>query len=608
MSGVHDRVKARRAMRIPGWWGACLHIVFAAPLSTAGCSARSPRSEEASQTSRCPEGRRCAGGEACVSGECVPVRGLAAGFAFTCAVVPPSEVRCFGSNTEGQLGLGRASARERPTKVPGLSHVVELSAGDFHACARTDAGEVFCWGKGSRGEIGDGSNVERATRTRVASISDAVALAAGAEHTCALSRGGAVFCWGANDGGQLGDGTKSHRSAPVRVALPARAAGIAAASWTSCAWFQTGEVYCWGDLHEPGPDNTGRFERVASPRRVRTISGVAQVAVGYAHICARTSAGSVVCWGVSHLGNATPQGSSAPDFVIPVPGLGRVVDLVASAEHTCARSEEGRVLCFGKGLHAPSSGMDPEPPASVPLAVPGLSGVVELATGANHTCARMPDASIRCWGDNDDGQLGDGTREARREPTPLLPPGAPLSPYALDDRQIGAGDRCESDADCGFEDPCTNARCVAHPAPAPSMTCAASPAPARCECAMNRCAKRPSRPPKPPPETCQDWADCAVDEPAGRCMVAQSPRSNLRNYVSEGPLCRCDPDARQCIFEWVEPVACKRDADCWFSNELPHKAIRRPPQIRRPFQPCRGGEVPPVCSQGICSFGHPYPC
>jgi hypothetical protein len=143
-----------------------------------------------------------------------------------------------------------------------------------------------------------------------------------------------------------------------------------------------------------------------------------EVAVGRVHACARLGDGTLSCWGVNSAGQLGDGTSS--DRAQPVtPPVRDVIALAAGANHTCAITRSAALWCWGQGF------------GGTPQMV--LASVVEVAAGRVHTCARTVDGAVWCWGENDEGQLGDGTTLRRLTPTRVtLPPG--LLP-----RQLGLG-------------------------------------------------------------------------------------------------------------------------------------------------------------------------
>jgi alpha-tubulin suppressor-like RCC1 family protein len=146
-----------------------------------------------------------------------------------------------------------------------------------------------------------------------------------------------------------------------------------------------------------------------SPIQVSGLSaGVAELALGANHSCARMIDGTMRCWGSNEngqLGDGTTQDRDTP---APVPGLGGVQRIAAGRSESCAVLADSTVRCWGA---------TPVAAGNAPAPVEGLSEVVAVALGALHACALRKDGTVACWGDNAKGQIGDGTTEARSVPT-----------------------------------------------------------------------------------------------------------------------------------------------------------------------------------------------
>jgi len=177
---------------------------------------------------------------------------LAAGMYYTCAVLDSGVTKCWGSNNYGQLGDGSTTNRYTPTIVHSSlgGTPVLLAAGQYHTCAVLDSGKTKCWGYNTQGQLGDASVTTRHIPTTVdASLGGTPALlAVGYLHTCAVLDSGATKCWGYNGYGQLGDGSSTDRTTPttVHTDLGGTPVLLAAGDYHSCAVLDSAAIRCWG--------------------------------------------------------------------------------------------------------------------------------------------------------------------------------------------------------------------------------------------------------------------------------------------------------------------------------------------------------------------------
>lgn len=349
---------------------------------------------------------------------------VAAGQGHSCVLTNVGHVKCWGSNSSGQLGDRSTVGKLNPVPVYGLgSGIQAVVAGSRFTCALTTGGGVKCWGSNLYGQLGDGGNTSRATPAFVSGLSSgAVALGAGDDFVCAVMAGGGVKCWGQNHAGQLGDGTATDRPTPVDVVnLGASAAAVDAGSIHTCVRTSTGGAKCWGG-NSRGQLGDGTFTSRPTPADVTGLtSGVVEISTTYEHTCALLASGGVRCWGGNFYGTIGNGGSTDRPSPTDVSGLTSGAQAIAAGQfHTCAATVTGSVKCWGIN----SGGQLGDGSAAlsrVPVDVVNLpSGVVDIVAGDDHTCAVVGGGGVKCWGRNYYGQLGNGRDSSRPRPVNVV--------------------------------------------------------------------------------------------------------------------------------------------------------------------------------------------
>jgi alpha-tubulin suppressor-like RCC1 family protein len=251
---------------------------------------------------------------------------------------------------------------------------------------------------------------------------DVVSIAAGERHTCVLTSAGAVKCWGFNHDGQLGDGRDSDRSVPVDVTGLTSGAKAIVAGWRhTCALTSGGGAKCWGNNHDGQLGDGTEVDRRTPQDVVGLLTQVTAIAAGERHTCALTTTGGVKCWGNNHdgeLGDGTRKDKITP---VDVTGLTTGVTAIAAGwRHTCALTTTGGVKCWGNN-HDGQLGNGTDTDSPVPVDVLGLtSGVTGIAARWRHTCALTSAGRVKCWGGNHHGEIGDGTKTDRSAPVDVV--------------------------------------------------------------------------------------------------------------------------------------------------------------------------------------------
>ncbi len=331
-----------------------------------------------------------------------------------------------------------------------------VSAGAFHTCAVAVDGTAWCWGRNDSGQIGTGSRFGSDSclknsswlacspkPVRVSGIKNAVMVAAGYAHSCALLADGTIKCWGENNAGQLGDFTYTGletcgqiykegypcSTTPVRVTGISTATAITAGRDFTCALLKNGSVWCWGRNDsgqigngiKNGPEHCNFLKSSTSVKQqkyndscstvavpVFGVSSAVQISAGENHTCALLSDGQIKCWGDNRSGQLgdkmVKDFSAAPVLVF---GVMRATGIAAGFAHTCATLWDGRVKCWGKNNEG-QFGDGTKKDSAIPVEVRQLFSATAISAGVYHTCALISGGAVKCWGKNESGQLGTG--------------------------------------------------------------------------------------------------------------------------------------------------------------------------------------------------------
>lgn len=351
-----------------------------------------------------------------------------------------NQIMYDGCNTRCQISIG----------VKQVTPSVEFT------CALLKNGKVTCFGGDFDGSLGLGDGDQTGTMPQdgmfVAFPGDAniTQIAATWRHICALDEAGKVYCWGANPFGQLGDGTnnttKQAPGEPIAIKGNLKATHIAAGMYHTCAILEDNSVRCWG-YGAYGQLGTGNVEDILIPNtdvnfaKYNNDSAPQKLVLGQQYSCALFANQTVSCWGwnfdphkqAGYETNEVEDPQKGGLWLNPGPALDfgdvtfKVLDIDAGSLHTCVMSTDGRVRCWGNNQNGELGyGYKGGGQAILTQDVDFAGNVVRIASGAlaadtMHTCVATQTGGVLAWGDGTRGQLGLGEKLDYLPAPPLTP-------------------------------------------------------------------------------------------------------------------------------------------------------------------------------------------
>jgi alpha-tubulin suppressor-like RCC1 family protein len=399
---------------------------------------------------------------------------ISVGGDFACGLTSAGVAYCWGNNKNDQMGNGGSSIADVPGAVTTSGvlsgkTLTQIDAGDTYACALASTGAAYCWGLGTNGQLGNSASTTSSTAVAVtvSGVLSGVALVqitTGGTSTCALGSAGAAYCWGAGGSGQLGNGSTTAIQ-NTAVAVSATSTGMPLAQITAgtsfaCAADVTGAAYCWG-LGTPGDQLGNNLNASSSTPVAVTSTGVLagvtlfQISSGQVDTCTQSTTEAFYCWGTNtngQLGNASTTSSDvpvtvagitpgAPTSVAAFPGsttaivywvapaslgTGTLTGYIATASSGATCSTTTALTCTITGLTNGTTYTVTVVTETTDGNSPGSSAATvtpwppeAIAAGGRESSCTISNGKAYCWGDDSDGELGNGVTTSTAQLTPV---------------------------------------------------------------------------------------------------------------------------------------------------------------------------------------------
>lgn len=345
-------------------------------------------------TKKCGEDKWCLNGE-CTSTCSIKADKIWSSYNTTCAKIN-AETICWGSNKASRLLIDQDISESMvPIKFDYFSkNIKKILHADDYSCALFDDATVKCWGV---------LNGISQPPSEISGIDDAIDISITMSPTksiCIINSQNKLRCWGFNGHAELGDGTLTNRyNSAVDVLIDEKATSISLGVHYSCALLEDETVKGWG---------THKAEPIKIPVLVNNLSGVKKISSGGYHRCALLGDKTIKCWGSNFDGQLGIGKDVGYYGATLVKNIDTAIDISCGGYHTCALLEDKTVKCWGNNNFGQLAYNNYTVGKNTPQSVYGLNNVEQISLGWNHTCALLSDKTIKCWGDNRYGQLGDG--------------------------------------------------------------------------------------------------------------------------------------------------------------------------------------------------------
>jgi len=391
----------------------------------------------------------------------------------TCAVRRDQTISCWGGDLDGQLGKGITGAT-------GISGVIQVAAGSFHTCALLADGSIECWGLNAQGQRtvpalpkDGGSPIISYTATASPGGNTCTAIAPATSCTVNGLTNGQNYTFVVTALNAIGRSSESAPSANITPATvpnaPTMVSGISRntqiiANWTpplsdgglpitsytatatpsgnTCSAIAPATSCTIDGLYNGigytirvtavNAVGTSQASNSSPPITLKSVPGAptaahasagsssanvlwdspraTQVGNGDNHTCSLLAGGSLMCWGddtYGQLGNEQfyLDGFRLSATPVTVSGITNATQISAGGTHTCALLADASIKCWGNNTAGQLGNLSTVPSAT-PVTVSGITNATQISAGGTHACALLADASINCWGNNTAGQLG----------------------------------------------------------------------------------------------------------------------------------------------------------------------------------------------------------
>lgn len=335
----------------------------------------------------------------------------------------------WGRNNSGQLGTGESTGtiNRTPKQIGNENNWSKISAGNSHNLAIKSDGTLWAWGRNSDGQVGVGSaSASFTTPQQIGTDTDWLRISAGDEFSLAIKTNGTLWAWGDNAFGQLGNNSIIDQSSPIQVGNATNWLMTSAGTQHVLALNTNGELWAWGT------NNAGRFGIISPaaslvPIQIGSDTDWATVLAARDHGVGLKNNGTFWTWGSNSNGQLGDGTMIDKTFPINIASLNGALKIAKGHQHTLVIKSDGTIWSFGGNASGQLGIGTPLTPTPSPTITPTQENSfstnwVYIDSKITHTVGIKSDGSLFTWGSNLWGQLGDNTQIAKSSPVNIICP------------------------------------------------------------------------------------------------------------------------------------------------------------------------------------------
>ncbi|MDN3692356.1 T9SS type A sorting domain-containing protein [Chryseobacterium tructae] len=332
----------------------------------------------------------------------------------------------WGYNYDGQLGDGTTISKNIPIRIGTDNNWLKIAAGSLHSLGLKTDGTLWSWGYNSNGELGDGTTTNKMTPAQIGTDTDWVSIAAGDFYTVALKSNGTLWAWGLNAHGQLGDGTNIGKTVPVQIGTANNWKTITPASRHTLAIKTDGTLWTWG-YNVYGQLGDGSTSNKNTPTQIGTGTNWENVAGGFHHSIGLKTDGTLWAWGDNssgQLGDGTQTGKLIPTQI----GTATDWKSISADKFSSSGGIKTNGTFWGWGNNRNGQlGDGTNDDRFVPTQIGTATDTKSISINMYNRFVINNNGFLSSCGSNDRGQLGDGTNIPKIIFTPVSCPVSTLA-------------------------------------------------------------------------------------------------------------------------------------------------------------------------------------